>query len=47
MTVLVLPVDRLALFGSPDLVFIDGGVFLGGRARRHGVQRKENSTCRA
>ncbi len=24
MTVLVLPVDRLALFGSPDLVFIDG-----------------------
>lgn len=24
MTVLVLPVDRLALFGSPELVFIDG-----------------------
>ena len=24
MTALVLPVDRLALFGSPDLVFIDG-----------------------
>lgn len=24
MTVLLLPVDRLALFGSPDLVFIDG-----------------------